>query len=252
MFNRLVLALSLIQPLLVEGKRFKNILTFGDSYTDVINIGDGGTAWPVYAADYANLTLFPFARSGATCSNNLTPRPFPSLFESQLPLYFSELKNGTLSINNDESVYTLWIGTNDIGQSALLTGDQLVGVSLVDVVSCTINWVKTLYDSGARNFIFQNVSFEPSGRYCFIANQDSKMIPLQNTILYSENSYPNRFWAFPKNATEWNLFMTELTLTGNKLAELMLLDLLPRIPGAHVGQFFFLLLIFFLLIIIYL
>ncbi|PAV23314.1 carbohydrate esterase family 16 [Pyrrhoderma noxium] len=219
MFNRLVLALSLIQPLLVEGKRFKNILTFGDSYTDIINIGDGGTAWPVYAADYANLTLFPFARSGATCSNNLTPRPFPSLFESQLPLYFSELKNGTLSINNDESVYTLWIGTNDIGQSALLTGDQLVGVSLVDVVSCTVNWVKTLYDSGARNFIFQN------------------MIPLQNTILYSENSYPNRFWAFPKNATEWNLFMTELTLTGNKLAELMLLDLLPRIPGAHVGLF---------------
>ena len=53
---------------------------------------------------------------------------------------------------------TLWIGTNDVGVNALLTGSQTPGVTVVDTVTCAVDWVQTLYDSGARNFIFQNVS----------------------------------------------------------------------------------------------
>ena len=41
---------------------------------------DGGIMWPVFAAQDGNFDLFPFAKSGATCSNNLTFRPFPSVF----------------------------------------------------------------------------------------------------------------------------------------------------------------------------
>ncbi|KIJ42555.1 carbohydrate esterase family 16 protein, partial [Sphaerobolus stellatus SS14] len=118
----------------------KNLVTFGDSYTDIVSVGDGGTAWPVYAAGYAHAQLFPFAKSGATCSNNITSRPFPSVFESQLPAYFSETKNGTLKLDAEETLYTLWIGTNDVGANALLTGSD--NASIVDVVECTINWVK--------------------------------------------------------------------------------------------------------------
>ena len=114
--------------------------------------------WPVFAAREGDFTLFPFARSGATCSNNLTDRPFPSVFESQLPAYFSEVANGSLKLNPEETVYTLWIGTNDVGANALLTGGQAPGVTIVDTVACAVNWVSTLYESGARNFIFQNVS----------------------------------------------------------------------------------------------
>ena len=121
--------------------------------------GDGGTVWPVYAAGYGGWELLPFARAGATCSNNLTPVPFPSIFESQLPLYLAEKDNGTLRLNPEETIYTLWIGTNDVGATALLTGSQVAGVTLVDTVSCAVNWVKTLYKSGARNFVFQNVSY---------------------------------------------------------------------------------------------
>ena len=103
--------------------------------------------------------LYPFARAGATCSNNLTYRPFPSLFENQIPLYLTEKKNGTLrSLDADDTMYTLWIGTNDVGSNALLTGNQPAGVTLVDTVSCAINWITTLYKNGARNFLFQNVS----------------------------------------------------------------------------------------------
>ena len=79
------------------------------------------------------------------------------MFESQLPLYFTETKNGSLKLNPEETMYTLWIGTNDVGVSALLTGGQAPGVTIVDTVSCAINWIRTLYHSGARNFIFQNV-----------------------------------------------------------------------------------------------
>lgn len=112
----------------------------------------------MYAARDGDFQLFPFARSGATCSNNITFRPFPSVFESQLPLYFAEKANGTLRLNPEETIYTLWIGTNDLGANALLTGEGANGVTVVDVVSCAVNWVKTLYRSGARNFLFQNVS----------------------------------------------------------------------------------------------
>lgn len=140
----------------VERGQIKNLVTFGDSYTDIVSVGDGGVAWPVYAAGYAGVSLFPFARSGATCSNDLTPRPFPSVFESQLPLYFNQSLNGTLSLNPEETVYSLWIGTNDLGANALITGQPKA--SIVDVAQCMVNWVKVLYDSGARNFIFQNVS----------------------------------------------------------------------------------------------
>ncbi len=114
--------------------------------------------WPVFAAKDGNFNLFPFAKSGATCSNNLTARPFPSVFESQLPAFFAEKANGSLKLKPEETIYTLWIGTNDVGVGALLTGSQTPGVTIVDTVACALNWVKVLYASGARNFIFQNVS----------------------------------------------------------------------------------------------
>ena len=151
-------SLAAVAALGPRSGQIKSLVTFGDSYTDVVVTGDGGTAWPVYAAGYGHFALHPFARAGATCSNNLTFRPFPSVFESQLPLFFQEKANGSLKLNEDDTIYTLWLGTNDVGVNALITGGQMPGVTLVDTVSCAINWVKTLYQAGARNFLFQNVS----------------------------------------------------------------------------------------------
>ncbi|KAE9400601.1 hypothetical protein BT96DRAFT_881197 [Gymnopus androsaceus JB14] len=220
LFRSIIATLPLLASARAVGvapKQIKNFVTFGDSYTDVVSVGDGGTAWPVYAAGYANISLFPFAKSGATCSNNLTDRPFPSVFESQLPTYFGEVNNGTLRLDPEETVYTLWIGTNDVGVAALLTGDD--NASIADVTTCMVDWVKVLYESGARNFIFQN------------------MIPLELTVLYSADSYPNKFWDFDRNTTEWSVFMTELVLSGNELTLLKLEALVPEIPGAHVAHF---------------
>jgi len=154
--------LSCVANTLAAGVRpgqIKNLVTFGDSYTDTVIVSNGGTQWPVYASGFAHVDLFPFARSGATCSNNLTFRPFPSLFESQLPTYFNSTStkgHGKNVLKPEETLYTLWLGTNDVGSNALLTGSD--NASLVDVMECMVNWVKVLFKSGARNFLFQNVS----------------------------------------------------------------------------------------------
>jgi phospholipase/lecithinase/hemolysin len=154
LWSVLALSTSAVHGSGVHPEQIKQFVTFGDSYTDIVNVGDGGVAWPVYAAGYANVSLYPFARSGGTCSNNLTYRPFPSVFESQLPQYFQQ--KDSLKLDPQETLYTLWIGTNDLGVNALLTGSDKA--SIVNVTTCMVNWVKVLYQSGARNFLFQNVS----------------------------------------------------------------------------------------------
>jgi hypothetical protein len=67
------------------------------------------------------------------------------------------LENGTISgLDANETLFSLWIGTNDVGANALLTGSS--AGNLAQVTSCMVNWVKTLYEeAGARNFLFQNV-----------------------------------------------------------------------------------------------
>ena len=62
------------------------------------------------------------------------------------------------------------------------------------------------------------------------------MIPLEDTILYSNDSYPNKFWNFQRNTTEWSLFMTELTTAGNSLAKLMLQVKAIALSDAHIGE----------------
>ena len=62
------------------------------------------------------------------------------------------------------------------------------------------------------------------------------MIPLETTILYSANSYPNRYWTAQRNTTEWSIFMRELTTSGNTIAKLMLEALAPTLHGAHIGK----------------
>ncbi|KAK0456021.1 GDSL lipase/esterase [Armillaria borealis] len=216
MFLLLFLALPILSLALAPGQ-IKNLVTFGDSYTDVVSVSDGGTPWPIYTAQYANLTLYPYARSGATCSNNITYRPSPSVFESQLPLYFAEKDNGSIVLDPRVTLYTQWIGTNDLGRYSIITGSN--DASIVDVARCMVDWVKVLYQNGARNFLVQN------------------MIPLNSTILYAPKSYPNKYFTDPRNTTEWSVFMRELVLSGNALSRLMLHALIPDVPGAHIGIF---------------
>lgn len=75
------------------------------------------------------------------------------MFESQLPLYFAEVRNRTIQLNASETLYTLWIGTNDVGVNSLLVGQGGPSATVVNTTRCAVSWIKTLYDSGARNFL---------------------------------------------------------------------------------------------------
>ena len=143
------------------------IVTFGDSYTDV-HATVNRTAWPVYAASYGHFALHSFAQAGASCDARLTPRAdlgafrFPYVVQDELPAYFAAIKGG-LRLPAEETLYSLWIGTNDVGAGALLTGEQTRGATIVEVTRCAVGWVRTLYASGARNFLLQNVRPSVSG-----------------------------------------------------------------------------------------
>ncbi|KAF8516085.1 carbohydrate esterase family 16 protein [Gautieria morchelliformis] len=213
-----ILSIALRASIALASKtHIKNIVTFGDSYTDI------SVAlfplWPIYAADYGHLTMFDFARSGATCSNGLTPRTFPGVLEDEIPAFENATAHGNLTLPPSETLYTLWIGTNDVGVGELLTGQAVSGVSIVNTSACAVSWVQRLYDAGARNFFFQN------------------MVPLDRVPLYSSNSYPNKYWTEQRNSTEWNVFMKELVAAGNSISELMLANLAHTLPDSHVCLF---------------
>jgi len=62
-----------------------------------------------------------------------------------------------------------------------------------------------------------------------------QILPLDLTILYSNYSYPSRYWYSQRNTTEWNVFMKELVHAGNEITSLMLEAIVPELPGAHIG-----------------
>jgi hypothetical protein len=91
---------------------------FGDSYTDSTNyIVTNGTTWGEYLAGYAGLQLHNFAISGATCDNKSTPRTYPDIQVNELNAYYNLTNHTTLPA--DETLYTIWIGTNDVGVGQL-------------------------------------------------------------------------------------------------------------------------------------
>ncbi|KAK6341411.1 hypothetical protein TWF696_008487 [Orbilia brochopaga] len=203
-------------------KGFGNVDTlvvFGDSYTDegrlgymqnnggafppdnfvpdaasMNNTADGGRSWARQAADKTGYTLFNYAVSGAVCSNDLTPRwlsginnNFPDIKGYEIPQFKKEHKItrylGAGNLNPDKTVFGIWIGTNDLGNGALLTDEHLPGVSLPDYTDCVVEQLRTLYAYGARKFIVLNV------------------VPLDRAPQYTQNG-PNHY--FPERDTFLN------------------------------------------------
>lgn len=140
---------------------FENLVTFGDSYTDngrlsyYINnnntappagalppvssvTASGGLTWGQFVQQNTGVAYFDYAVSGATCSNDIISRylasldgPFPSVVDDELPSFVADVEAQTLYANRTaaNTVYALWIGTNDLGYGAFLTDSQAPGVS---------------------------------------------------------------------------------------------------------------------------
>lgn len=120
------------------------------------------------------VTLYDYAVSGAVCSNGLTPRllssineDFPSVVEYEFPAFLADekaVRNGTTeayfepALNADNAVYTMWIGTNDVGVGAFLTDSQIPGVMLSNYTDCVFSTFDSLYANGGRYFVLFNLA----------------------------------------------------------------------------------------------
>ncbi|KAF8307894.1 hypothetical protein DL93DRAFT_1978383 [Clavulina sp. PMI_390] len=239
---------------------FKHLVSFGDSYTDegilayftshndtlppkdwsppVSNdTWDGGYVWPRMVVNSTGMTLHDYAVAGASCSNVLTPRwIFPSVKEYEVPQFLIDYKlttgpapSNTPTLNPNEVVITIWIGTNDLGPGALLDHSQPLSVSLVNVTSCAIDAISTLYAGGARNFIFQNLA------------------PLYLAPQYASDArfgvgLPNHYWSTKNtflggNNTLISDAMREEVLSANEIYKYRLPALAATLPDAKIALF---------------
>lgn len=130
--------------------------------------------------------------------------------EYEVPAFIADSKyvepNGKRFMINppDETVYTIWIGTNDLGVNALLTDSQVPGKNIVDYMDCVYEQLQRLYDHGARYFVILNAA------------------PLNLAPLYGlpgkggitqDNYWPDK----PSNITEISYRMMEQVVTVNAI-----------------------------------
>ncbi|KAL2024506.1 hypothetical protein VTK56DRAFT_7549 [Thermocarpiscus australiensis] len=212
---------------------FDTLVTFGDSYTDngrlayYINNGGnppapghyhpvtnttatGGLSWAQFAAQGARASLMDYAISGATCSNKITARyfsainkPFPSVMDDEIPSFQADVKYRTLYPRRtaDNTVYALWIGTNDLGYGAFLSDSQAPGKTITDFVDCVWSVFDAIYKTGGRRFVLLNEApLELSPLYASPQNGgtfDSQY--WQNKTLYNVTEYGYKIKQYTTN-----------------------------------------------------
>ncbi|KAJ2902592.1 Acetylesterase [Zalerion maritima] len=208
---------------------FENLVTFGDSYTDenrlgyfINNNGDappagtllpesssaasGGYAWGRIIAQNTGAKYYDYAVSGATCSNEIIERyfssidaPFPDVMGYEIPAFKADLQwvnetTGTNTLYTDRTakntVYALWIGTNDLGNDAFMTDSQTPETTIADFVDCVWEVFDSIYETGGRRFVVLNEApLEVSPLYAAPSNggvEESKFWPTKDTYNVTE------------------------------------------------------------------
>lgn len=240
--------------------QFKNLVTFGDSYTDETrlsyfqthngsapppglllpssnNTSSGGLIWDRVVADSTGAMLYDYAVSGAVCDNKIIFRelssingPFPDVVYEisafQADVAFINASTGTNTLytdrQSDNTVYSMWIGTNDLGVNAFLTDSSLNNTVIPDYVDCIFNKFDAIYKEGGRFFVLMNTA------------------PLQLTPLYAPagvgGEAVSQYWdSLGMNITEISFKMKEYTELVNDVFSFRTpfeLLVAKRYPGA--------------------
>jgi phospholipase/lecithinase/hemolysin len=147
--------------------RFKNVVTFGDSYTDTGNVyrvsrGAWPRSPPYYRGRYCNgpnwvdqLKVFGvknYAYGGATTDNNVVQGyaafntiPVPGV-RQQIGIYLNQTRLN--SINFANTLYILWAGGNDLVDNPTLSPPA--------IIASLLNSVKDLLAVGAKHILVFN------------------------------------------------------------------------------------------------
>lgn len=221
-------------------KPFDFLVTFGDSYTDNGRLGyymgnggnppppgqlhgesdvtaSGGLTWNQYASRQVGAKLVDYAVSGATCSNQVISRyfsainkDFPAVLDDELPSFVADTAYASIFPNRTaaNTVYALWIGTNDLGGDAFLTENQHPGKTLTDFSECIWTAFDTIYKAGGRRFVLLNLA-------------PLHLAPLYATLENGGFSGASQFWAGKSqyNVTERSEKIKEYSTTLNTVFE---------------------------------
>lgn len=129
---------------------------------------DGGRVWGQYVLQYSSAAnLYNYAVSGAVCSNDITPRwfalidaPFPAVAQYEVPAFLADSAytvpaTGEPFIKGtaDDTVYAIWIGTNDLGYYAFVQDEQVKGTNLTSYTDCVFESLRRVYENGGRYFV---------------------------------------------------------------------------------------------------
>ncbi|KAJ2996993.1 hypothetical protein NUW58_g787 [Xylaria curta] len=212
------------------GSKVKNLIVFGDSYTDegrlayflgsggippppgtvipIANItASGGHAWPYYASQKLGATTYNYAVSGAVCSNEIVSRfienfAFPSVIDYEVPAFKADVKYASSTPNATflrdrtpgNTVYALWIGTNDLGNGGFLLEKQVPGKTTSDYIDCIWSAFDGIYSTGGRRFaLFTQVPLEVSPLYAAIGNGGAGNGPFWlNKTAYNTAEYESK------------------------------------------------------------
>jgi hypothetical protein len=120
-------------------------------------------------------------------------------------------------------VYSIWIGTNDLGNNAFITDSQVKNKTIPDYINCVYSVLDQVYANGGRYFVLMNLA------------------PLQLSPLYAtpENGGvgANRYWPDkPDNLTLISYRMWEQVATANDVFKYQTpyeLLVARRYPGAR-------------------
>ncbi|RDW79502.1 carbohydrate esterase family 16 protein [Coleophoma cylindrospora] len=252
---------------------FSNLVAFGDSYTDESRLkyfqthngsapppglllpesnstAGGGITWSRFVSIYTGAKLYDYAVSGAVCSNEMIFRvlssingPFPDVvyevdaFEADIAYVNTSTGTNTLYTDRqpENTVYSMWIGTNDLGVDAFLTDSTLNMTTIPDYVDCIFDRFDSIYSSGGKYFVLMNTA------------------PLQLSPLYgmpgeggvaTSNYWTNKasrpVLEHPSNTSEISGKMKEYTQLVNTIFDYRVpfeLQIAKRYPGAKIAIF---------------
>ncbi|RKF82871.1 Acetylesterase [Golovinomyces cichoracearum] len=243
---------------------FMNLVAFGDSYTDETRLGyftshkgqapppgylppsstrtaGGGVTWARVVSINTSAKLYNYAVAGAVCDNKIVNRyvpilngPFPDVvYEVNAFVadskYIDPATNTSFYTNrySDNTVYSMWIGTNDFGVGGFLTDSNLNGSTITTYVDCIFEKFDQIYATGGRYFVLMNLA------------------PLELSPLYgmpNAGGLPkSSYWGDkPSNTSEVSGKIREYTKIVNALFDSRVpyeLDVAKRYPNASIAIF---------------
>jgi hypothetical protein len=169
---------------------------------------DGGYIWPRYVNWYSGVHLYNYAVGGAVCSSDIVANVGVGVQEFEIPIFLAEKDvkvNGQpfMEITKNDTVFSIWIGTNDFGPGGFLTDSQVSPNTLQNYIDCVFTALDNMYAAGARKMVLMN------------------LVPLNLTPLYGVPGNGAVSWShywpgkINVNATTESLKMREMVLTTN-------------------------------------